>query len=63
MDGISIVKKVELAYGNKDRNAFLAVCREDLEWIYPKGFPYSGHYYRAESAFAHIPDFHKEWEG
>jgi uncharacterized protein len=39
MSNIEVIQELYRAFRNKDYNAFLGICTDDIEWIQNEGFP------------------------
>lgn len=49
MNNIEVIKELYRAFRERNYNAFLSICTEDLEWIQNEGFP-GGATYKGASA-------------
>lgn len=64
MNNIEVIKELYRAFRERDYNAFLSICTEDIEWVQNEGFP-SGATYKGASAVIEkvLKANNDRWEG
>lgn len=64
MNNIEVIKELYRTFRERDYNAFLSICTDDIEWIQNEGFP-GGATYRGASAVIEgvFKANNDKWEG
>jgi uncharacterized protein len=64
MNNIEVIQELYRAFREKDYDAFLRICTEDLEWVQNEGFPGGATYKGASAVVENVfKANNNNWEG